>query len=60
MFWIQAQKLIAMFKGDFQAMVDQTIVMNSRKGMPPVDFHQFEKLLYSSASTQENSHYTQS
>ncbi len=36
-----------MFNGDFQAMVDQTIVMNSRKGMPPVDFHQFEKLLYS-------------
>ncbi len=46
MFWIQAQKVIAIFNGDFQAMVDETIQINTKKGMPPVNFHNFEKLLF--------------
>ncbi len=48
MYCIQAKRLLACFDNDYQLMIDNTIKINTKKGLyPPVDFSMMDKYLYS-------------
>ena len=42
----QGHKLLSIFDNDFNALIDRSIKVSSRKGVPPVDFSLLDKLLY--------------
>jgi len=46
LFWVQAQRLLALFDQDYQAMLDECVKINPHGVKPGVEFH-FEKILYS-------------
>ena len=55
MYTLQAKKLLGMFDNDYQAMVDACLRINTKKGLPPVDFSLIDRYLYSHASSNGDS-----
>ena len=53
MYATQGHKLLGLFENDFNRLIEQTIKVTSRRGLPPVDFSLLDKLLYQPPPSQE-------
>jgi hypothetical protein len=56
LYCVQARRLLSKFGNDYQQLIDATVCINFRKGMPPVDFSLMDKYLRQITSDDRRSH----